>query len=136
MKFPLEIISQEKIVLKDSFESILLRTLDGDIAVLPHHIPYIGIVKPGEIIVKKDGHEQALASTGGILEVTPEKVVILADSAVRVEEIDEAKAEEAKQRAETLMHEHLNETEIAEVEASLEKALLHISIARKRRHHR
>lgn len=132
----MEIISQEKIVLKDSFESILLRTLDGDIAVLPHHIPYIGIVKPGEIIVKKDGREQVLASTGGILEVTPEKVVILVDSAIRVEEIDEAQAENAKQKAEKLMHEHLSNAEIADVKASLEKALLYSSIARKRRHHR
>ena len=109
---------------------------NGDITVLARHTPYVGVLKPGEIIIKKDGKEEPFACTGGILEITPEKTVILADSAVRSEEIDEAEAQKAKEQAEKLMAGKLESRESAEVMASLERALLHLNIAQKRRHHR
>lgn len=134
--FPLEIITQEKTLLKEEVESLYVSTIDGDITVLARHTPYVGVLKPGEIIIKKDGKDEPFACTGGILEITPEKTVILADSAVRSEEIDEEEALKAKERAEKLMAGKLESRESAEVLASLERALLHLSIAQKRRHHR
>ena len=134
--FQLEIITQEKILLKEEVESLYVTTSDGDLTILPHHIPYVGILKPAEIVIKRNGEEQNFACTGGILEVTPHKVVILADSAIRSEEIDEAEALKAKENAEKVMAEKQEERDNAEAAAALEKAVLHLHIAdkRKRRH--
>ena len=136
--FPLEIITQEKALLKENVESLYVTTIDGDITVLAHHMPYVSLLKPSEIIIKRNGEEVPFVCTGGILEVTPEKTVILADSAIRSEEIDEAEELKAKEKAEKLMSENLEERERAATTAALEKALLHLHIAekRKRRHNR
>ncbi len=134
--FHLEIITQEKTLFKEEVESLYVSTIDGDITVLARHTPYVSVLKPGEIVIKKDGKEEPFTCTGGILEITPEKTVILADSAVRSDDIDEADALKAKERAEKLMAGKLESRESAEVMASLERALLHLNIAKKRRHHR
>jgi F-type H+-transporting ATPase subunit epsilon len=136
MLFNLEIITQEKTLLKAEVVSLYVTTLDGDITVLARHTPYVGILKPGEIVIKKDDKEELFACTGGILEINREKVVILADSAVRSDEIDEEEATRVKEQAEKLMAGKLESRENAEIIASLERALLHINIARKRRHHK
>lgn len=133
--FPLEIISQEKVVLKDdAVEAVSVTTIDGDISILADHMPYISVLAPSEIVIKKNGEEHLFAGTGGILEVTPERVSILVDSAIRSDEIDEAQAQAARERAEKLVAEAATDRESATAAAALEKALLHIRIARKRRH--
>lgn len=134
--FTLEIISQEKKVLENpAVESVTMRTLAGEITVLAHHIPYVSVLKAGEIIVRGEGKEEIFALTGGVIEVDPDGVTILTDSAIRSDEIDELAAEEARERAEKLMAEELSDRESAEVEAALQKALLHIQVAKRRRHH-
>jgi F-type H+-transporting ATPase subunit epsilon len=133
--FRLKIITQEEILLEQEVESLYVTTVDGDITVLAHHTPYVSILKPAEIFIKANGIEQSFTCTGGILEVTPEKVVILADSAVRSDKIDEAEALKAKERAEKIMAEKLEERENAEASIALEKALLHLRVAQKRKHH-
>ena len=134
--FRLKIITQEEILLEEEVESLYVTTIDGDITVLPHHTPYVSILKPSEIIIKRNGGvEESFACTGGILEVTHDKAVILADSAVRSDKIDEAEALKAKERAESVMAEKLENTENAEAMLSLEKALLHLRVAQKRKHH-
>ncbi|MBI2120335.1 MAG: ATP synthase F1 subunit epsilon [Parcubacteria group bacterium] len=135
-QFNLEIITQEQTLLKAEVESLYVSTIDGDITVLARHTPYVSVLKPGEIIIKKDGKEESFACTGGILEITPEKTVILADSAVRSDEIDEEEAQKAKEAAEKLMAGKLESRESAETLAALERALLHLNIAQKRRHRR
>jgi F-type H+-transporting ATPase subunit epsilon len=134
--FHLEIITQEKTLLKEEVESLYVSTIDGDITVLARHTPYVSVLKPGELVIKRNGKDEPFACTGGILEITPEKTVILADSAVRSDEIDEAEALKAKERAEKLMAGKLESRESGEVLASLERALLHLNIAKKRRHYR
>jgi len=133
--FHLKIITQEEVLLEEEVESLYVTTIDGDITVLAHHTPYVSILKPSEVIIKKEGKEDSFACTGGILEVTPEKVVILADSAVRSDKIDEEEALKTKDRAESLMAEKLEERENAEAMLALEKALLHLRIVQKRKHH-
>ncbi|MFA5830686.1 MAG: ATP synthase F1 subunit epsilon [Candidatus Paceibacterota bacterium] len=133
--FRLKIITQEKILLETEVESLYVTTIDGDITVLAHHTPYVSILKPSEIIIKIKGVEESFACTGGILEVTPEKTVILADSAVRSDMIDEAEALKAKERAESVMAEKLETRENAEAMLALEKALLHLRVAQKRKRH-
>jgi F-type H+-transporting ATPase subunit epsilon len=132
--FRLKIITQEEVLLETDVESLYVTTIDGDITVLAHHTPYVSVLNPSEIIIKKDGKEESFACTGGILEVTPEKVVILADSAVRTNQIDEAEALKAKERAESVMAEKLESRENAEAMLALEKALLHLRVVQKRKH--
>ncbi|MCX6736248.1 MAG: ATP synthase F1 subunit epsilon [Candidatus Parcubacteria bacterium] len=133
--FRLKIITQEEVLLETEVESLYVTTIDGDINVLPHHTPYVSVLKPSEVIIKKDGKEESFACTGGILEVTPEKVVILADSAVRTDQIDEEEALKVKERAESIMAEKLENRENAEAMLALEKALLHLRVAQKRKRH-
>jgi len=95
----------------------------------------VSVLKPSEIIIKINGVEESFACTGGILEVTSEKVVILADSAIRSDKIDEGEALKAKERAESVMEEKLESRENAEAMLALEKALLHLRVAQKRKHH-
>jgi len=144
--FRLKIITQEEILLEQEVESLYVTTIDGDITVLAHHTPYVSILKPAEIFIKRsaqpasaegysEAREESFACTGGILEVTPEKVVILADSAVRSDKIDEDEALKAKERAEKIMAEKLENRENTEASLALEKAMLHLRVAQKRKHH-
>lgn len=143
LTFHLKIITQEEVLLEEEVESLYVTTIDGDITVLAHHTPYVSVLKPSEVIIKKtasaegsgEAREESFACTGGILEVTPEKVVILADSAVRSDKIDEAEALKAKERAESIMAEKLEERENAEAVLALEKALLHLRVVQKKKHH-
>ena len=131
--FPLKIITQEKVLFKEDVESLTVTTIDGEITVLPHHIPYVSILKPSEAIIKMARRSESFALVGGILEVTPEKAVILADSAIRTAEIDEEEAKKVKEKAESIMAKKLEGFENAEAAASLERALLHLRLAQKHR---
>ena len=130
-----EIVTPERTLLKEEIRQVTLPTLEGQITVLPDHIPLIAVLVPGEIVVKKeDGEEVSMAVSGGFVEVLVNKVVVLADTAERAEEIDEARAEEAKKRAEKLLEEKkLDKREFAALAAKIEKELARLKVARKRR---
>lgn len=131
----LKIITPEREVFSDEIDQVTLPTMDGEITVLPHHIPLVGILKPGEILIKKKGDSIPLAVSGGMLQVRPDMVVILADTAERVEEIIEERAEEARHRAEKLLEEKkFDRTEYAAIAAKLEKELARLKVVRKHRH--
>jgi F-type H+-transporting ATPase subunit epsilon len=87
---------------------------------------------PGEIVVRKDGQDLFLAVGEGFVEITGQRVAILTDMAMRVEQIDEAKAEEARRRAEARLAEHLDESEAAVVQAALANSLAQINVKRRR----
>ncbi|MDD4333204.1 MAG: ATP synthase F1 subunit epsilon [Patescibacteria group bacterium] len=96
-----EITTPERIVLKEEIQQVTVPTKEGEITVLPGHIPLVSVLLPGVIeVVKNDGNREVMSVTGGFIEVFKDKVVILADSAERAEEINLEKAEEARQRAE------------------------------------
>src|SRR3990167_5948173 len=95
----LRIITPEKLVLEEDIDRVTLPTKEGEITVLPHHIPLVGIVQPGEIFIKKGNQSIPMAVSGGMLQVRPSEIIILADSAERVEEIVEERAEQARERA-------------------------------------
>ena len=132
----LEIITPEKVIYKGEIDEIIVNTADGEIAILPHHVNLFTKVMPGEVTLKISGKEQFLAITGGFLEVSKNKVTILADYAVHAEEIDVEKALEAQKRAEEILKkkkEHLSEEDFAIAEGDLRRALLELHIANKRR---
>jgi F-type H+-transporting ATPase subunit epsilon len=110
--------------------------VEGEMGILPHHEPIMTMIKPGEILVRKGMEEYSLAVSGGFLEVTPDRITILADAAERADEIDIARAEAAKKRAEEKLTNRTAETDSANAEASLRRALARIKVAEKRRSRR
>ena len=133
MKIKFKIVTPERIVYEDEIDQVTLPTADGEITVLPNHIPLISILVSGELDLRKGGEEIAMAVSGGMIEVRNNEMTILADTAERAEEIDLKRAEEARQRAEKLKEEkiRMDETEFAAVAAMLEKNLARIKVARK-----
>lgn len=133
-KIHFQIVTPEKVVYKDDVDSITLPTQIGEITVLPNHAPLISSLRSGEAIIKKDGEEFSIAVSGGFLQIQPKnKVVVLADSAERAEEISEERAEAAKKRAEDVLKEkRLDKAEMATAAAALEKSLIRLKVARRR----
>ncbi len=134
VKINFKIATPERVVYKDEVDQITLPTMQGEITVLPNHIPLIAVLQPGEIKVKKNNEETLLAVSGGFIEVLADKVVVLADTAERAEELDLAKAEAARQRAEeALKTKRYDAKEFAGLSAAIEKELARIRVAGKHR---
>lgn len=132
-KLKFEIITPERVVLKDEVDQITLPTAEGEITVLPNHIPLIGVLRPGEIVAKKDREEIAMSCSGGFIEVTGDKVLILADTAEKAEELVEAEILKAKERAQKIIEEKQVDAErYADAAASLERELARLKVVRKR----
>ena len=137
MKITFEIITPEKEVLKTEISQLTVPTAEGQITILPHHIPLVATLLPGEIIAKKNGEEVLMAISGGFLEVLKNKVVILADTAERAEEIDEKRAEEARKKAQELKDKRrFDRVEFATLQAKIEKELARLRVARRHRSRR
>lgn len=134
-KIHFQIITPERIVYDEEVDSITLPTLVGEITVLPHHHPLISALKSGELRIKKGNEEFVMAVSGGFIQVQPKsKVVVLVDTAERAEEISEERAEEARKRAEEILKEkRLDKAEMATAAAALERSLVRLKVARKRR---
>jgi F-type H+-transporting ATPase subunit epsilon len=132
-KIKFKIVTPEKTVYEDSVDQVTLPTQEGEITVLPNHIPLISVLMPGELVAKKDSEEIAMAVSGGMIEVRRNEITILADTAERAEEIDLSRAEEARKRAEDLKDEkiRMDETEYAAVAALMERNLARIKVAKK-----
>ena len=112
---------------------VTLPGVEGQIGVYPHHVPLMTQMVPGEIIVRKDGRDMFLAVGEGLVEVTGDRVSILTDMAIAAERIDEAKAEEARQRAAARLREKLSDEEVASVNASLARSLAQLHVKRRQR---
>ena len=131
----LKIVTPEKLVLEQEAYSVTLPVIGGEVTILPDHIPYIGSLAPGEIFIRREieGEPEALATSGGFVEFHGNTLTLLVDTAEAAEEIDIARAEEGRKRAEELMRERgaIDEEEYARVAASLEKQLIRLKVARK-----
>ncbi len=131
----LEIVTPEARAFSDEVEMVTLPGAEGEMGIYPHHVPLMTQLVPGEIIVRKDGREFYLAVGDGFVEITGERVAVLTDMAIPSDQIDEAKAEEARRQAEARLTEHLDDEESAVVHAALANSLAQITVKR-RRHHR
>lgn len=135
----LEIVTPEKIIYQGEVDEIVITTADGEIGVLPEHVSLFTKILPGELTIKVGGKEQFMAVTGGFLEVTTHnketKISLLADYAVRAEEIEVQKALEAQKRAEDILKrkaEGLSERDFATAQGDLRRAILELHVARRR----
>jgi len=129
-----EIVTPERTVLKQEILQITVPTASGEITVLPDHIPLVSILKPGVIEVKMaDNSLEIMSVSGGFIEVMKDKIVILADSAERAEEIDEKKVEEARLRAEEAKKnaKFVDDVEFAKISAQIEKELARLQAVNK-----
>jgi len=126
----LDIVTTEQSVYSDDVDMVIAPGVQGQLGILPHHAPLMTALTPGELVVKKGKDEQILAIGGGFLEVRPDAVVILADSAERAEDIDEARAMEARSRAERLLAEKGKpDMDAAQAEMALRRALSRLTVA-------
>src|SRR5436305_6843351 len=99
-KLRFEIVTGERLVFSaDDVDMVVAPGTDGELGVLPRHAPLVTTLKPGVLRVKQGVQETEMAVSGGFMEVRPDRVTVLADTAERATEIDEARAEESRQRA-------------------------------------
>lgn len=136
MSLQLEIVTPEKKVFSDTVENVYLPGTDGELGILEAHAALVSGLKPGELRYQKGGQTITLALGSGFAEVTGHKVVVLTDSALGSDEIDEAKAEAAIQRAEEALKsvDHsVDAEEVAHLQAVIAKSLAQLKL--KRRHH-
>ncbi len=133
----LDIVTAERAVYSEDVDIVIAPGVLGQLGILPHHTPLMTMLEPGELIAKKGSDEFGLVVSGGFLEVRPDRVIILADTAERAEEIDIARAEEAKRRAEQhLAEKYVPGVDAARAEASLRRSLIRLRVARRRRKRR
>jgi F-type H+-transporting ATPase subunit epsilon len=129
----LEIVTPQATVFSEDVHMVTLPALEGQIGVYPQHVHLITQVVPGEIIVTNDGQDRFLAVGEGLVEVTARRVAIVTDMAIPAEHIDEAKAEEARARAEDRLREKISDEEVASVNASLVRSLAQLHVKRRRK---
>ncbi len=130
----LDIVTPEKRVLtEDNVSIITVETVEGQIGILPSHIPLYSKLQPSELKYTKDGQDHFLAIHGGFIEVANNKVTILADDAVQAEEINEAAVEEAHRKAQEAMQQRVTDEDYALAEGAMRRAMLELKVAKKKR---
>lgn len=135
-KIKFEMVAAERLVYSDEVDVVVAPGIDGQLGILPHHTPLMTLLQPGELMVRKGTEEHSIFVSGGFLEVRGDKVVLLADAAERAEEIDIARAEAAKRRAEERIAEYPAHLDHARAEAALLRSLMRLKIAEKSRKRR
>ncbi|TAK98375.1 MAG: F0F1 ATP synthase subunit epsilon [Verrucomicrobia bacterium] len=127
----LEIVTPDAKVYSEDVDMVTLPGVEGEMGIFPMHVPLLTQLAAGEVAVRKGGQESFLAVGDGFVEITGESVSILTDMAIKAENIDEAKAEEARKRAEARLAEHLDDEEVAAVNASLAHSLAQLKVKRR-----
>lgn len=129
----LEIVTPVAVAYSNDVEMVTLPAVDGQIGVYPQHVPLLTRIVPGEIIVRRNGRDDFLAVGEGLVEITARQVAIVTDMAIAVEDIDEARVEAARQRAEARLRETISKEEVATVNASLARSLAQLRVKTRRR---
>ena len=134
MPLLLEIVTPERLAYSDMVDAVNLPGIEGELGVLPHHAPLVSMLGVGELRIRKGGQEEAFAIVGGFLQVRPDKVVVMAETADMASEIDLEKAQEARRSAERLLEgaAPTDTADLAAARAALQQALLRIRVAERR----
>jgi len=135
MKLKFKIVTPEKVVFEKEVDQVTIPTEMGQITILPNHLAMVSIVRAGELMIKDGANQELMAIAGGFLEVKKNEVLVLTESAVRAEEIDEVQAEEAKNRAQKLMAELKNkeDVEYTALASRIETELARLRVVKKRK---
>jgi F-type H+-transporting ATPase subunit epsilon len=132
----LDIVTAERQVYSGEVDMLVAPGIDGQLGILPHHVPLMTILKAGEMVAEKDGNGICWAISGGFLEVRPDRVIVLADAAERDDEIDIERAESARRRAEKLLKEHPVGVDVSRAEAALQRSMVRLQVGQRRRRQR
>jgi F-type H+-transporting ATPase subunit epsilon len=128
----LEIATPEGMVYVDDVEMVTIPGVDGQMGILPEHTRLMTYLVPGEMIIRKSGHDDFLAIGEGLVEITNSHISIATNMAISLDQIDESAAEEARQRAAARLREKLSSEEVASVNASLTRAVAQLHVKRRR----
>jgi F-type H+-transporting ATPase subunit epsilon len=129
----LEIVTPEAVTYSEDVDMVTLPAAEGELGVFPMHVPLMTQLVAGEVAVRKNGQDYFLAVGDGFIEVTGNRVALLTDMALKASDIDEAKAEEARKRAEERMQQKLSDEEAASVSAALAHSLAQLKVKRRTR---
>ena len=133
MPLLLEIVTPERLVYSDYVDSVQVPGIEGELGILPHHAPLVSMLGMGELRIRKGGSEESFAIFGGFLQVRPDKVVVMAETADLASEIDLERAQEARRQAEKALETGYHETaDLVAARAALQQALLRIRVAERR----
>ena len=133
MTIHLEIVTPERLAYSDEVDAVVLPGSEGELGVLPHHAPLVSTLGVGELRIRKGGAEESFAIVGGFLQVRPDKVVVMAETADMASEIDLEKAQEARREAERALETGYSEgADLSAARAALQHALLRIRVAERR----
>jgi F-type H+-transporting ATPase subunit epsilon len=136
MPIRLEIVTIERQLYSEDVDMVVAPGVEGEMGILPHHTPVLTSLKEGVLRVKRGGEEELFAIGGGIMQVLPDKVIVLADAAEYSDEIDLARAEEARQRAEKSLQAGARDMDLQTALASLRRSQIRIKVAQQRRRRR
>lgn len=126
----LEVVTGERLLVSEEVDMVVIPTLEGSVGILPRHTPLLSVVQPGLLKYRQGEKEEVFAVGGGFLEVNANKVIVLADAAERADEIDEVRAEAARQRALLLLEESkFDKVEFARAEAALSRSVARLKVA-------
>jgi len=129
----LEIVTPEAKIYSEDVDMVTLPGVEGEMGIYPMHVPLMTQVVAGEVSVRKGGQDSLLAVGDGFVQITGDRVAILTDMAMKADDIDEAKAEEARKRAEARLSEKLSDEEAASVQAALAHSLAQLHVKRRNR---
>jgi F-type H+-transporting ATPase subunit epsilon len=134
MPLLLEIVTPERLAYSDTVDAVNLPGIEGELGVLPHHAPLVSMLGVGELRIRKGGAEESFAIVGGFLQVRPDKVVVMAETADMASEIDLEKAQQARREAEQALESgaRTEAVDLAAARAALQQALLRIRVAERR----
>ncbi len=133
MPIQLEIVTPERLAYADEVDSVQVPGIEGELGILPHHAPLVSMLGLGELRIRKGGAEESFAIVGGFVQVRPDKVVVMAETADLASDIDLARAEEARREAERVLETGSHEgADLAAARAALQAALLRIRVAERR----
>ena len=134
MPLHLEIVTPERLAYSDDVDMVLVPGIEGELGILPNHTPLVSLLGMGELKVRKGTDEESFAIVGGFLQVGPDKVVVMAETADMASEIDLEKAQEARREAERALESGFHEgADLAAARAQFQHALLQIRVAERRR---
>ena len=133
MPLQLELVTPERRAFTQEVDMVVVPGIDGQLGILPHHTPLITALGVGELKIRRGGEEQIFGVSGGFVEVRPDRVVIMADLAEHSDEIDAARAVEARRAAEAQISEAADPVDLARARAALQTALMRERIATRRR---
>lgn len=136
MTVHLDIVSAEESLFSGRVESLQITGSEGELGIMPGHAPLLTALKPGMArIVKQHGQEEVIYLSGGVLEVQPHNVTVLADVATRADDLDEQAAQDAKKRAEEHINNAGTDVDYAEVAAELARAVAQLRVIQEAKKH-